>query len=193
MYVVSRLLNEVRPGKILETGLGQSTRLIGSYVKWREKQTQIEHIVVEHDPSWIDVFCGDFETGGSTRICQRDLVQMQIRNPVSQQACATWMYQDFEPLLRGKKFDFISLDGPYGTNEPGGFSRVDILALLPQCLEPRFCLVMDDYERHGEQNTVNCIRAALRESGIAFAETVYRGEQDLYLIASADLKYLCTL
>lgn len=193
MYVVSRLLNEVRPKRILETGLGQSTRLIGSYVKWMEKQEPLEHIVIEHDQSWIDVFRDDFAIGASTKICQRDLMQTQITHPESQNVRATWMYRDLAAVLQGKKFDFISLDGPYGTNDPYGFSRVDILHFIPECLEKSFCIVMDDFERYGEKNTVGCIKAILRENGIAYAETVYRGEQDMYLIMSTDLKYLCTL
>ena len=46
LYVVYRILNEVRPKNILELGLGQSTRLFGQYAA---SDVEVQHIVVEHD------------------------------------------------------------------------------------------------------------------------------------------------
>ena len=100
---------------------------------------------------------------------------------------------DLDEVIKGQKFDFISLDGPYGTNVPAGYSRADILAYLPDCLEENFCIVLDDYERNGEKNTVKCIQEIMTEHHIEYFETVYRGTQDLYLLASKEWKFLCTL
>ncbi|MBQ7629457.1 MAG: hypothetical protein IJS81_04505, partial [Selenomonadaceae bacterium] len=51
-YVVFRILNEFKPKKILELGLGQSTRLIGQYVKMHEN---CRHDIVEHDAAFAEV------------------------------------------------------------------------------------------------------------------------------------------
>ena len=188
MYVVSRYLNEVQPKSILETGLGQSTRLISSYIKWLETRQECSHLVIEHDADWIKIFENDFAHGTSTRIVQRNLTPVEIN-----QQSKTYVYQNLGEMIQGKKFDFISLDGPYGTNEPDGFSRIDILNFLPECLNSSFCIILDDYERYGEKNTVKCIKAKLQENHIPFCEAVYRGTNDMYLLASADLQFLCTL
>lgn len=191
MYVMSRILNDVKPRKILETGLGQSTRLIGSYVKWMCAQSECSHLVIEHDESWIDIFKGDFKLSDSTRIVQRQLSRVLLND--GNHESSTYIYQDMNEVLEGKKFHLISLDGPYGTDERFGYSRIDILPYLPGCLEESFCIVIDDYNRWGEKNTVEYIKAALRKANIRFAEAVYRGTQDMYLMASMDLKFLCTL
>ena len=51
-YVVFRILNEFKPKNILETGLGQSSRLIGKYVATHEN---CRHDIVEHDAAFAEV------------------------------------------------------------------------------------------------------------------------------------------
>ena len=53
MYVVYRILNEIRPKRILELGLGQSTKLISQYV-WAN--ADVLHTVVENNEAWIRFF-----------------------------------------------------------------------------------------------------------------------------------------
>lgn len=189
MYVVSRILNDVQPTSILETGLGQSTRLIASYVKWKAEKENCKHMVFEHDQEWIDTFHREFPVSTATQICQSNLAGAQLGNyekPI-------YVYHDFAQIVGNQKFDFISLDGPYGTNDINGYSRVDILEILPKCLSEQFCIVIDDFNRAGEKNTVNVIRNILQECGIQYWEKVYSGNKDLYLLASSDWKFLCSL
>jgi hypothetical protein len=192
MYVVSRLLNEVQPKSILETGLGQSTRLIASYVKWISGKQECHHLVLEHDSNWIEIFKNDFQVSESTKIVQRNLERLkyQMENGNYGYTCA---YQGMEEVMAGRKFDFISIDAPYGVDDKNGLSRFDIINYVPDCLEHSFCIVLDDYNRWGEKNTIGLLKSKLNESHIDFCETVYRGNQDMYLIASKDLKFLCTL
>ena len=51
-YILYKALDEVRPQKILELGLGQSTKIINEYAK----HFSAEHHIVEHDPDWVDFF-----------------------------------------------------------------------------------------------------------------------------------------
>ena len=192
MYVVSRILNEVQPKMILETGLGQSTRLIGRYINWISNEKECLHTVIEHDHNWIETFKKDFLLNASTQIIQMDLQNIAIQLSPSEKT-NTYVYQWFAEKLVGEKFDFISIDAPYGTNEKNGFSRIDLLGLLPDCLAERFCIVLDDYERYGEQNMVKQLRAILYNNNINFYEAIYPGQKNLLLIVSEDLKYLCTL
>lgn len=85
------------------------------------------------------------------------------------------------------------LDGPYGVDDVAGYSRVDLLPYMPDCLEKDFCIVLDDYNRNGEKNTVRCIKEILSAHHIEYFETVYKGTQDLYVLVSKDWKFLCTL
>lgn len=96
----------------------------------------------------------------------------------------------FEKVVAGQKFDFISIDGPYGSSP---LSRMNILYYLPQCLNESFCLVIDDFDRIGEQNTAAFIKDILTQENIAFREGVYSGSKDLYLLASANLSWLCSM
>ena len=70
LYVLYRVLNEARPKRILDLGLGQSSRMIAQYAAASEN---IEHIIVEHDPEWINFFQNDFSLSANSRIVQRFL------------------------------------------------------------------------------------------------------------------------
>lgn len=52
-YIIYRTLNDIKPKKILELGLGQSTKIINEYAKYFKN---IEHDIVEHNKEWIDFF-----------------------------------------------------------------------------------------------------------------------------------------
>ncbi|MBR1729657.1 MAG: hypothetical protein IJ728_09065 [Selenomonadaceae bacterium] len=98
-------------------------------------------------------------------------------------------------MVAERKFDFISIDGPYGFDVSGTIpcARIDILPYLPSCLNESFCIVIDDFERQGEQNTVKIIKNILMQNNIKFSEGVYSGSKDLYLLSSEDLSWLCTM
>lgn len=192
MYTVSRFLTELKPVCILETGLGQSTRLIGSYVKWMSEQgIYCDHTIVEHDSDWVDIFKNGFVLDNNSKIIQRDIVRVKVENEGN--VVPTYVYDGMDAVMQGKRFDFISIDAPYGTDERYGYSRIDIVNYLPDCLAKSFCIVLDDYNRWGEKNTVEYIKAILRQNNIRYCETVYRGAQDMYMLVSPDWKYLCTL
>ena len=53
LYILYRVLNEMRPKNILELGLGQSTRMIAQYAAHYKG---VRHTVVEHDKDWV-AFC----------------------------------------------------------------------------------------------------------------------------------------
>lgn len=99
-------------------------------------------------------------------------------------------YEGFEDALKDKKFDLILIDGPNGSEV---YSRVDIIGILPDCLNESFVMIMDDYERIGEQNTMRIVKHMLQEEGIKFCEGLYGGIKYTGVIASEDLQYLCTL
>lgn len=190
-YTVFRLLNEFKPKNILETGLGQSSRLLGQYVKTHEGCI---HNIVEHDANFAQAVKGNFEFSSASKFNIIPITKMPLNlNEGEQKGIATVYDADgFKNIVEGQKYDFISIDGPYGYDSHP-FARIDILSYLPQCLRKSFCIVIDDFNRVGEQNTAAIMREILTQAGIAFRDGLYSGSKDLYLLASADLGWLTTM
>lgn len=190
LYALYRILDEFQPKSILEMGLGQSTKMIGSYAKWKEAQGEkCEHIVVEHDTSWINFFKGSFALSSNTEIMQMNLVKAKLDMTDGNQTEVN-LYQNFSDNLKEKKFDLIFIDGPFGSPF---YSRIDIIDLLPECLNDSFILMLDDAERKGEQNTLNMIARMLRDANIDFVHNYYSGVKATAIVASKDLHFYCTM
>lgn len=190
LYALYRILDEFQPKNILELGLGQSTKMIGSYARWKEqKGEKCEHIVVEHDNSWIDFFQTQFEISSSTPILNMDLIKVPL-DALDGSLTEVNIYQNFGTLLQGKKFDLIFVDGPFGSPV---YSRMDIIDLLPECLNKSFIIMLDDAERDGEQNTLRMISNLLRESGITSVWSDYTGLKSTAIVTSEDLHFYCTM
>lgn len=190
LYALYRILDELQPRSILEMGLGQSTKMIGSYVRWQhECGEECKHFIVEHDKSWIDFFKGTFELSEATEVLHKELVTLEMED-LQGAPTKVNMYRDFTDKLEGNKFDLIFIDGPFGSPV---YSRVDIIDLLPECLADSFVLMLDDAERQGEQNTLQMILSMLKESGISSASNYYSGEKATAIITSEDLHFFCTM
>lgn len=183
LYVMYRALDEMRPNSILELGLGQSTKMLGQYAAFKK----INHYVVEHDISWIDFFRRRFVLSEYTQIVKLKTIMERYKD-----SDAVRVYENFENTFKGRKFDFICIDAPFGYDMPL-YSRIDVLKLLPNCLDESFAIMIDDYQRIGEQNTVQEIKNALSSNGIKYSTNIYSGDKDLCIICSSDLSFLCTL
>lgn len=180
-YVLARVLESMKPKAILEMGLGQSSKIINAYAQY---YTDIHYDIVEQDKNWIEFFC-----------IENDSAKMNIwHRPISEKMVydynVEYAYEDFETIVEGKKYNLISIDGPYGSTE---LSRADIIDYIPEVLAEDFVILLDDYERIGEKRTVAIIENKLREANIEFASACYKSEKDMYIIASAKWKFLTTL
>ena len=190
LYALYRILDEFQPRSILEIGLGQSTKMIGSYVKWKEKaQEECKHIVVEHDHTWIDFFKNNFELSSQTEIMQMDLIKVNVTLGNGEKGDVN-AYKEFKERLSEKNFDLIFIDGPFGSNP---ISRIDIMDLLPECINESFILMLDDAGRYGEQNTLKMMTNKLRTNEIKFAQNYYSGEKYTAIITSQNLHFFCTM
>jgi hypothetical protein len=101
-------------------------------------------------------------------------------------------YDKFEATLGNTKYDLIAVDGPYG-HQARKYARVDVMGLIPGCLAASFVMMVDDYNRKGEQNTVAQIKKKLDEHAVSYSVGMYSGQKDVLLICSSDLRHLCTL
>lgn len=192
LYVMYRVLNEVYPRNILELGLGQSTRMLAQYVAHALRavaqyapQCKIRHQIVEHDLEWCEFFARSFKLPPCSNIVtlNREFVPYK-------EAEAVRVFKDFSKTFAGQRFDFISIDAPLGSQ---GYSRIDVLQLLPDCLAEDFVIMLDDCERSGENHTWEEMKRVLDTSGIKYAEGVYSGKKDCRVMSSKSLKFVCSI
>jgi len=73
------------------------------------------------------------------------------------------------------------------------YARIDILRILPDCLEDSFIILIDDYNRSGEQEMVKRLETVLKDAGIKFSRGIYSGEKQLAVVTSEDWSFLCSL
>ena len=184
LYAAYRILNEVRPQNILELGLGQSTKLISQYAAEFPK---VRHQVVEHDLNWIDFFRKNFILPSNTEVVRLvwDFVSYKEAERVR-------VFKNFSETFKGQKFDFISIDAPWG-GDMKQYSRIDVLMMLPDCLADRFIIIIDDVERSGEEHMVKEMSESLKASNIPFSMGRYSGKKDCMVLCSDDLKFVCTM
>lgn len=180
-YVMYRVLNDIKPKKILEMGLGQSTKIINEYAKYFK---DVEHHIVEHDKKWVDFFKMSTDMSSMSNF---HLLNNYKRKYKDSELNA---YKDFKQEFDGMKFDFICIDGPVGWEQE--YSRMDILDILPKCLNKQFIILLDDCERIGEQRTIELIENSLKKANIKFSSGYqYKGRTDVYICVSEDMEFMC--
>ena len=186
IYALYRILEEFQPKKILEMGLGQSTKIIGSYAAKKE----VKHSIVEHDESWIDFFWTKNKKTENTRMVHLERKEEIYHGRWVNTNTPIKFYKDFKESFGNEKFDFIFVDGPQGSKE---YSRVDVTEILPECLEKSFVIMIDDSGRQGEYRTISMIVNILKKSNIEVCMATYDGLKNTTIIVSKDLAFLCSL
>ena len=180
MYTIFRTLNAMRPMNILEFGLGQTSKMVHQYAQFFGAQA----ITCEHDGKWVDFFNkskdGDY------------FVNIQLMNlqTINYQGYDTLTYVSCKESFKNQRFNLIIVDGPFGSEH---FSRSQIIDLVNDNLSEQFCIIIDDYERNGEQETMNEVKNVLKTKGVSFCERVYSAEKQHMLICSSDLEFLTTM
>ena len=184
LYGMYRVLNETRPKRILELGLGQSTRMIAQYAAAFQ---DVEHIVVEHDPEWVEFFCNDFPLPKNTKVVMLEREMVPYKD-----AEAARVFKGFKETFQGQKFDFISVDAPLG-GDMKQYARIDVLHLIPDGLGENFVIMVDDCNRIGENNTVKEIENKLIELNIPISVGKYCGRKDCSLVCVKKFTFLTTM
>lgn len=180
LYTIFRILNNARPQSILEFGLGQSSKLIHQYANYYN----VSAITGEHDAKWISFFENDKRGDYPINILPLEVEMTNFKG------YKTRTYKDITELLKGRKFDFIFVDGPIGSEH---YSRSQIIDIAKNNLKDSFCIVIDDYERNGEKETTQELMKSLRENNVDFCTAIYRSTREHILICSKDLHFLTSL
>ena len=183
VYVLTRILTEMRPRSVLEFGLGESTTIIAEYFK-RSDFSGGKHDVIEHDEEWRDFYNRKVSVGADTKIYIAECTE-KVYKGVKYNA-----YADIGQIVLGCKYDVISVDAPIGGSN---YARRDILEYIPQVLSEKFVILVDDSQRKGEKKTIADIEKLLNSSGIKYKKGTYRGLDHTTVIASEDNKFFCTM
>lgn len=184
LYAMYRILDEAKPKRILELGLGQSTRMISQYAATHEG---VEHVVIENDANWVEFFKNAYDMPACSRIevCEHEMVAYKDADEVR-------VYKDFAEKLKGMQFDFIIIDAPK-SGDMKRFARIDVLRMMPECLSENFVILMDDYNRACEIRTVRQMENVLKENGIPYKRGKYSGLKDCAILCAESLQFLATL
>lgn len=185
MYVLYRILDEVQPKNILELGLGQTTKLTSQYVNYMEGS---KVTVIEGDQDWIDVFSENLDLTENIKIVKKDVETFRYNKTDNLR------YKDFTKGFSDEKFDFIIIDGPQGffpdTFEPLDYSRSNIWELIPNNLAEDFIIIIDDYERKGEQNTIKKVHDLLDDENIEYFTLTTLAINQQHIIVSKNYKFV---
>lgn len=180
LYSLYKVLNDIKPKHILEFGLGQSSKMIHQYANYY----QVGAITCEHDDQWISSFNEGRDGDYNITIQKMELETIMYKG------METLTYKDIDIIVDEKKFDFILVDGPRGSKH---FSRSQIVDIVRNNLLPSFCIIIDDAERVGEQETIQEVISVLESSGIQYCRREYSASKKHMLICSPDYKFLTSL
>ncbi|MFT4154026.1 hypothetical protein [Parafilimonas sp.] len=181
LYLLYRIYNEIKPKNILEFGLGESSKLTCQY---NDAFSTSRFCIVEHDALWIDFF--------SVRVAgiKKHIVLLPIEYTTID-STEVIRYKNLLDNIGPGKYDMVVIDGPWGSPD---YSRYEIIDLvLNDRLAENFIIIMDDYNRTGEKQTIKKLRGILNQKNIPFSEGVYSGIKDVCIICSKAYRFLTSL
>ena len=185
MYTLFRVLDEVKPKNILELGLGQTSKLTTQFVDYFSDSNLI---IVEGDQNWIDHFSNSLNLNKNVEIVQRNL------ETFNHNGTENLRYANLNDVVKDDKFDLIIIDGPQGfimDPEPRElvYSRANIWNILDN-LSQDFIIIMDDYNRDGEKNTMKHVEDLLTEKGITYYTFKSNGLKEQFVICSEKYQFV---
>lgn len=183
-YVLCRLLNDYRPGKILEFGLGESSKVVSTFLD--NSLTESRHTVVEENPDWRDEFQRRYTLGGRSEVVILEGAEKQADGGVVYRG-----YNGIEKLVQNDKYDLYVVDGPTGSKRCSRFDIVTAAEVLAE--EDEFLIVIDDYNRAGERETVERLLESFRDRGIEIHVGEYVGKASQAILATNKYRFATTL
>lgn len=182
-YSLYKVLNSIKPKSILEFGLGQSSKMVHQYANYYHCSA----ITVEHDPTWVDFF-----QEGKDGEYNVSIQLLELENKIYKEA-KVLTYKNCYETFKESSFDLIVVDGPFGNSPDTVYSRPQILDLAKSCLQKDFVIMIDDYDRQGERNTVKELFDYFDSQNINYVYSVYSTIKSHILITVPRFHFLTTL
>jgi hypothetical protein len=181
-YILTRILADYQPKRIIEFGLGESSKLISTFVE--NELINSTHLIIEQSAEWIEKFNSRFSISPNTNIKHLPLTEKIVKQfPVN-------CYEGIETCIKDS-FDLYIVDGPFGSDH---YSRYDI-CVLAENFKPNadFIIIIDDFNRQGEKETATSLIDILNKKGIKIYTGSYSGNKSQLLIATEIYKYAISL
>ena len=179
-FIMHRILKDFQPKKIVEFGLGESSKFISTYN--RSIGNIYEHVVVEQDDNWTTIFNSSFPNENIT--IQHHLLQKKTVKGYQYNG-----YKNIENVPTDA--DFYLIDGPFGSPH---YSRYDIIHVLEEIeLDHEFIFVLDDYDRKGEQETTESIINMFIEKGKQVYYKKIGGRKSQFVLVTEKYKYVLSI
>jgi hypothetical protein len=175
LYLLAKILKDNKISSILEFGLGQSTRFIESFTIHNHSITR--HDVVEDSNDWAQIFDNDRSSQYKTIFPTKSKIK---KHDISIQ-----IFKDLKDQIE-KSYDLYLIDGPRGLPN---YSRYDICEIASSFeINSEFIIIIDDYNRIGEKQTVKDLLCILNEKKIKTSHKVFSGTKDQIVIATEKYK-----
>lgn len=181
-YVLNRILSDYCPSSILEFGLGESSKLISTYIE--NYIPNCQHTIIEQNELWAIEFKNRFNLSKKSSIIFCEL-ETKLVNGFDVNS-----YSNLESKITND-FDLYIVDGPFGSPR---FSRYDIVFLVERFQKDKdFVILFDDTNRVGEKDTLKEILLKLKNKNIKYHVGHYEGNKRVTLICSEKYIYLTSL
>jgi len=181
-YVLNRILNDYQPKRILEFGLGESSKFVSVYLD--NYLINSEHLIIEQDDNWRITFENKFVLSLRSFIKVLPLIKKKYKE------CDFNGYENIENTITSA-FDLYLIDGPFGSSN---YSRFDIFTLVQKLSnKDEFIILIDDYDRHGEKQTVNELLKMFKNKEMNVFTATYTGMKGVIVIGTEKYKYITSL
>lgn len=181
-YILNRILRDYRPSSIVETGLGESTKFISTFLEHELKDSR--HVAIEQSADWKDAFQQRFQLSDRVTIDVCELTEKKVKGH-------TYNCYDGIEKFSDRKFDLYLIDGPLGSDH---YSRYDMVQLAqPLTSDDEFIFLIDDMERPGEKESVSDLLELFEKKGIKVHKGTYSGNATLLAVCTEKYRYATTL
>lgn len=181
-YVLNRILNDFQPSSILEFGLGESSKFVSAYLE--NELVKASHLIIEQDNNWYKNFKNRFQLSSrsNVKICplyKRSILNYEVNS-----------YTGIREVIT-QNFDLYIVDGPFGSKH---YSRYDIVELAKNFVnDQEFIILIDDYQRVGEKETVHELLKLFKEKEITTYWGEYSGNKSVGVIGTEKYKSVKSL
>lgn len=182
LYVLVRVLNDYKPKKIIEFGLGESSKIVSKFVD--NMLLDSKHLILEQNKNWIDLFNERFTLSKNSKVLHLPLIKSEVNG------YSVNSYKDIESEVN-EIFDLYLIDGPFGSPH---YSRYDICKITQSMkATDEFIILIDDYNRVGEKETSTDLINHLNANGVKTYTAIYSGIKSQFVIATEKYQYVTTM
>lgn len=182
LYVLVRILTDYKPKRIIEFGLGETSKIISSFLD--NDLYESTYTILEQDEKWMEVFNNKFKLSVRAELIHMPLVLREIKG------FQVNAYSRIEEKKEGV-FDLYIVDGPFGSPR---YSRYDIYSLAEKLqVQNEFIIIIDDFNRQGEIDTATDLIDLFNERGIKIYTGVFSGIKSQLVIATEKYKHVISV